>query len=159
MDSQDNSLTINAQVYTPINKISVSEFNAIFPIVFGDATLFNIDDFRYDYDTLLNLNDTFDYYFVYNIPLENTNNDIVFRDIVRYAVTDNGQTIEIYDYYLKCDLNNNNCYNNERKTELNSSIKYSNNFNINNYSDLLTIYKHTYKYNNGNYYWFSSEVA
>lgn len=148
--------TINGEI-TPINKIKASEFKRVYNQIFGPDTELKAEDFRYDYSTLAHLNG--DYYYIYEAtPLPNSTNDIVFKDIIRYAVTENNTTIEIYDYYLKCDLNDNNCYNDERKTKINNKIKYSDEFNIEEYIDELTTYKHTFKYNDGHYYWYSSET-
>ena len=159
-DMEVNSITINGVNYNPSSKIKVTVFSDIFPLMFGKEATFNARDFRYSYNISVRLNETKDYYYIYeNIDYQNNVNDIIFRDINKYAVTDNGETIEIYDYYLKCDLNNNNCYNDERKAKLNNQIKYTSDFNIENYKDDLVIYKHSFKYDNGNYYWFSSELA
>lgn len=142
---------------TPLYKVSISTFEEFFPKLFGKDKLdkMKIEDFRYDYQTLAEIVDGYYYIFMAD-PLETNTNDIVFHDMTKYLVTENNKTIEIYDYYLKCDLNTNNCYNDERKTELNSQVKYSPNFNINNYIDNLVIYKHTFNYEDGYYYWYSS---
>ena len=142
---------------TPLYKVSTSTFEEFFPKLFGKDKLdkMKIEDFRYDYQTLAEIVDGYYYIFMAD-PLETNTNDIVFHDMTKYLVTENNKTIEIYDYYLKCDLNTNNCYNDERKTELNSQVKYNPNFNINNYIDNLVIYKHTFNYEDGYYYWYSS---
>ena len=150
----------NASDITPLYKVKVSEINAIFPKIFGSEAKFKIADFRYDYKTLAKVDSDKEYFYIYNnTPLNTDKNDIVFKSITKYAVTENNRAIEIYDYYLKCDLNTNNCYNDEEKRLLNSSIKYTENFDINNYQDKLMIYKHTFKYEDGYYYWFSSDIA
>lgn len=154
------SVITNTNDITPLYKVKVSVFNDVFPKIFGSEATFRIADFRYDYETLAKVDSNEEYYYIYNnTPLNTDKNDLVFRNITKYAVTENNRTIEIYDYYLKCDLNTNNCYNDEEKRLLNNSIKYTDNFDINNYQDNLTIYKHTYKYEDGYYYWFSSDIA
>lgn len=145
---------------TPLYKVKVDVFKEAFPLIFGQEESFRIADFRYNYDTVAKINPTADYYYIYhNAPLSTDKNDVVFRDITKYAVTDEGQTIEIYDYYLKCDLNTNNCYDNEDKTKMNNLVKYSTNFDINSVIDNLAVYKHSFKYEDGYYYWYSSEQS
>lgn len=150
----------NTNDLQPLYKVNVSVFNETFPKIFGTEATFRIADFRYNYNTLGRLDDNSNYFYIFNnTPLQTDKNDIVFRNITKYAVTDNNNTIEIYDYYLKCDLNTNNCYNDEEKRLLNNSIKYSDNFNINDYLNNVVTYKHTFKYENDYYYWFSSDLV
>ena len=151
--------TDNVNNLNPLYKISVDIINDTFPKIFGEEQTFRIDNFRYNYNTLGRLNSTKTYFYIFNnTPLNTDKNDIVFRDITKYAVTNNGETIEIYDYYLKCDLNNNNCYNDEEKRILNNDIKYSDNFNIEDHLDNVATYKHTYNFENDYYYWSSSDL-
>lgn len=150
----------NESNITPLYKIKAEEFTNAFKKIFGKEASLTLEDFRYNYNTLLRLNSNKDYYFVLNNnPLDNPNNDIVFHDITKYVVTENNKTIEIYDYYLKCDLNTNNCYNDERKNTLNAFVKYNDSFSIDNYQTNLANYKHTFKYEDGYYYWYSSEIV
>ena len=149
--------TSNTNDITPLYKISLNEFNAIFPKIFGKNAEYRNENFRYNYNTLLRLDSNNEYYYVYNnTPLTSNLNDVVFRDITQYAVTNNNETIIIYDYYLRCDLNTNICYDDERKREV-SNVTYTEDFDINNYLDELATYKHTYRYEDGYYYWSSSE--
>lgn len=155
LNSSDNTNDLK-----PLYKISVELVNEIFPKIFGSEAEFRLADFRYNYNTLGRLDSSSTYFYIFNnTPLSTDKNDIVFRNITKYAVTNNNETIEIYDYYLKCDLNTNNCYNDEEKRLLNNSIKYSENFDIKNHLDNTVSYKHTYKYEDGYYYWFSSDLA
>lgn len=148
---------LNGEI-TPIAKIKVAEFNLVYNQIFGPDSELKLEDFRYDYQTLAEVSD--DYYYIYETtPLTNSDNEVVFKDIIRYAVTENNKTIEIYDYYLKCDLNDNTCYDDERKTKVNTKIKYSEDLNIEDYLDNTVTYKHTFKYNEGHYYWYSSETV
>ena len=77
----------------------------------------------------------------------------------RYLVTDNNATIKIYDYYLKCNIETNICYNDERNRYINNNVKYTEDLNLDNYTNYLTTYEHTFKYDNGNYYWVSSNAT
>lgn len=150
----------NINDITPLSKVKVEVFKDTYPLLFGSSKELTVENFRYNYNTEAVVDGNSEYYYFYeNTPLENNDNEIIFKDIVRYVVTENNQTIEIYDYYLKCDLNNNNCYNDERKEDINNTIKYNANLNIDNYIDNLTTYKHTFKYEDGYYYWYSSELA
>lgn len=156
----NNLIHDTAQVVNPLCKIKVEEFLKVYPQIFGSSNELDIANFRYDYSTLavVDANQTY-YYFYTTTPLSNSSNEVVYKDIIRYALTDNNTTIEIYDYYLKCDLNTNSCYNDERKNNLNNQITYSSNFDIANYTNNLVTYKHTYKYEDGHYYWYSSELV
>ena len=78
--------------------------------------------------------------------------------MLRYAVTDNNKTIKIYDYYLKCDVNTQNCYNDDKLSKLNNKVKYNSSININQYISDLVTYEHTFIYEDGNFHWKNSQV-
>ena len=105
---QVNSITINGVGYNPSSKIKVSVFEDIFPLIFGKENTYSVNDFQYSYEVRGKLNETKDYFYIFDSIQTNNTNDLIFRDITRYAVTNNRETIEIYDYYLKCDLNTKN---------------------------------------------------
>lgn len=158
-EMQSYNISLESGEVTPLYKIKLDLCEEVFYSLFGSNSTYQIKDFRYDYNTLIKTDSNKEYYFVYNNSLETSENNIVFRDIIQYEVTDNKETIEIYDYYLKCDLNTLDCYNDERKSNLNSTVKYSEDLDITNYISSLTKYKHTFKYENGYYYWYSSETV
>ncbi|MEG1142801.1 MAG: hypothetical protein RSE41_10245, partial [Clostridia bacterium] len=76
-----------------------------------------------------------------------------------YVVTNNGNTIIIFDNYLLCDLETSLCYNDAKKTKLNASIKLVNGkVNLSENVDKLIKYKHIFKFEEGHYFWYSSEI-
>ena len=152
--------TDNINDLNPLYKIRFDVIKNTFSKIFGEKQTFKIANFRYNYNTLGRIDNTEEYLYIFNnTPLETDKSDIVFRGITKYAVTDNNKTIEIYDYYLRCDLNTNNCYNDEGKKQLNNNIKYQDNFDILNYLDKTVTYKHIFKFENDYFYWFSSDLA
>ena len=153
---------LNQKGFTPIHKISKNKFEEVLNIIFEpDATVVYND---FNYSDNISLHYANDYYYVYN---NNNNNnsttksdDYIYKNMIRYAIAENGNVIKIYDNYLRCDLSTNRCYNDEAKESVNSNIVYSDNFNISNYKDNLTTYEHTFRFNaeNNRYYWDSSQT-
>lgn len=142
----------------PLYKIKIEEFEKVFKIIFGNGEKLNLIDFSYDINTFFKLDSNKTYYYVYTNNISEENSDVVFKEMLRYAVTDNNKTIKIYDYYLKCDVNNQNCYNDDKLSKLNNKVKYNSSININQYINDLVTYEHTFIYEDGYFHWKSSQV-
>ena len=134
-------------------KISAENIDYALKKVFGDKHNFIIKNADLDYQTkALYYNN---YLYVYNIVPNQVSNYKIYRGLVRYSIDKEG-TILIYDYYLKCDKTTKICYNDERLKDK-SSIIYSDNLNINDYSNDLKLYEHQFRIVDGSYYWDSSK--
>lgn len=155
---ESNNIISNNADINPLYKIKIELFNDAFKKIFGDDAVFKPVNFKYDYNIEGKINKDMTYYFVYETDDNSLNDDVVYRKMLRYSVGDNNNVIKIYDYYLRCDVNTKICYNDEKKTNKNNNILYSNNLNIDNYSNVLKTYEHTFVYSNGNYYWKSSQM-
>lgn len=102
-----------------------------------------------------------DSYIIYE---QNSNLDrdefVVKKAYDKYILTDDNNTIKIYDYYIKCNVNTSDCYNDEKKTMGNRSIKNIDGvINFENNLSNAQGYVHTFKFEDGYYYWYSSELA
>lgn len=84
---------------------------------------------------------------------------LTFKLFNGFSITDEGRTIEIYDYFTMCEKNQNICYDDEKKTIKNNNIKKKNGTVVlNDYLDYARGYKHIFKYEDGYYYWYSSDL-
>lgn len=145
--------------YTPLYKVSLNKFTEAAKIILGPDIEFKSTDFEYNKNIKVKFID--DYYYIYDNNNNLTNNYVEYKKITRYALTENNTIIKIYDYYLKCDLETKLCYNDEDRADLNNSIIYSDNFNIDNYINNLVTYEHSFKYdkNTDNFYYYSSTIT
>lgn len=144
---------------TPLYKIKTEVFNSSLIKLFGKDTKINLKDFTYQENIKAINTSNKEYFYIYQTN-DNINNIYeIFKKMDRYLVTDNNKTIKIYDYYLKCNKETAICYNDERNSYINNNIKYSINLNLDDYVNYLTLYEHTFKYENGNYYWVSSNAV
>ena len=135
----------------------ISKDNLIYgsKMVFGDNKNIIFKDASIDKKTIGKYYD--DTLYVYQ-TLENVdNNNIVYRKINKYSIEDD-KTIKIYDSYVICDKSTSICYSDDKKTIVNSNITYSNGMVFEDYKDNMKQYEHTFKYNNGNYYWLNSKA-
>ena len=97
-----------------------------------------------------------DYYYVYEIPQEESES-VYYKIYDSYTVTDNKQTIKIYEYYLRCNKNTTTCYDTEKDDVVNNYIKYQENINILDYKEHLKKYEHVFEYDQNHYYWKSTQ--
>ena len=136
-------------------KISKENLNYGLKMVFGDNKNATFKDVYIDEQTRGKYyNETL---YVYKVFDGNPSEFVVYRKINKYTIGDD-QTIKINDYYLVCNKIDGICYNDDKKTNVNSNITYSNGIVFDNYKDNMKQYEHTFKYNNGNYYWLSSKA-
>ena len=154
----NNNIINNQDGVIPLYKIKIEEIEKVFKIIFGNSEKLNLIDFSYDINTFFKFDSNKMYYYVYTNNISEENSDVVFKEMLRYAVTDNNKTIKIYDYYLKCDVNTQNCYNDDKLSKLNNKVKYNSSININQYISDLVTYEHTFIYEDGNFHWKSSQV-
>ena len=149
----------NTSNCTALYKISLDAFLSAAKKVYGEEIEFRSTDF--DYSQNIKAKFINDYYYIYDNNNIVEKNYIEFKDITRYALTENNTVIKIYDYYLKCDLETKQCFNDEDRADLNASIVYSDNFDINNYLNYLVTYEHSFKYNEetDSFYYYSSTIV
>ena len=143
------TLDDNEKEEQALYKISLIDFRKAY------QTVFSVDDFQpidFEYNNIKGIIKN-EYVFIYN---NNVSEDYVnYKNINSYALTNNGEEIIIYDYYVKCNRITNTCYNDANMTIPNSRVNSINNIN----EDNLVKYKHVFKYDKGSYYWYSSEVV
>ena len=151
-DAEFKSLKVGG---TPLYKISKDNIWKVIYTIFGNEAKYSFGDFNINATTAGKFAN--DYYYIYKKNSDIDNNYVIFNNKLSYTITDNNKTIKIYDYYLKCDITTKLCYNDERSTISNSYFKYKDNLNVLEGKNNLKQYEHTFKYENGNYYWVSSE--
>lgn len=149
----------NTNNSTPLYKVSLSKFKKAAKTILGPDIKFISTDFDYNKNIKAKYNN--EYYYIYGTNENINNNYIEYKEIIRYALTENNTVIKIYDYYLKCDLETKQCYNDENRKDLNTAIVYSSNFNIDNYINNLVTYEHSFKYDKetDSFYYYSSTVV
>lgn len=141
----------------PLYKIKTDKFLERIKIIFGKDANFTQNDFKID--RLSEARFIGDYLYVYETKNPKEEEYVIYKDLISYTVADNGNTIKIIDTYLKCSKKTNLCYNDEKDNEKNNFVRYSSNLNIADYKDKLKQYEHTFKYEDNNYYWASSQAV
>lgn len=143
---------------TPLYKIPLKEFEEIGTLLFGsdeklpriDFTISSTIEAKYIIDV--------GYYVYENAEAKKLSEDIVERVLDKYTITNNGNTILIYDFYIKCENDSTKCYNDEKRTIPNTYIKNENgSISLKNRLSNAQEYMHTFKFENDHYYWYSSE--
>ena len=156
IDNNDSlDIGLDTSQYKLLYKISKEDLEYGLKMVFGNNRNIVFKDVSIDKKTMGKyLNNIL---FVYQIIDNIDNNDIVYRSINRYSIDDD-KTIKIYDYYVICDKSTSICYNDDKKNIENSYITYSNGIEFDDYKNNMKQYEHTFKYDNGNYYWLNSKA-
>ncbi len=137
-----------------IYKISKENMDSVIKKIFGQDIKYDYKNFNIDESTSGLYKDN--YLYIYN--KENVANYVIYKNKVSYTVTDNGNTIKIYDYFLKCDKVTKMCYNDDAMTMVNGYITYQENMVVNESSN-VQMYEHTYKLENDHYYWLKTELG
>lgn len=138
--------------YNPLVKIDGNTFNDKIKSIFGDDieiinTNFVIDEKqRGYYDQKRN------YVYIYE------SNDIktkyyTERKMIGFEEKNNGDTLIIYDYFIKCEPDTKKCYNDDHLVNPNNNVTLDN-------VDITkgATYKHTFKKINNKYIWDSSNL-
>lgn len=85
---------------------------------------------------------------------------IVKTKFDKYVITDEGNTLLIYDYYVKCDKNGSMCYDDDKRKIQNKRIRnYNEKIDLENNLVNAQGYLHKFVYEDGNYHWFSTELV
>lgn len=153
------SIVNNSSGFTPLYKISLDVFLDNLSTIFGPDITFTPKTFNYSKNIRAHYDEETNYYYIYNLNNEEEITFTEYKNMTRYALTENNTIIKIYDYYLKCDTTTNICYNDERRRNVNDFITYSPNLNIESYINNLVTYEHTFKYDTQTeeFYWVSSQ--
>lgn len=88
-----------------------------------------------------------------------TSNQEIFKNNLKYTVTNNNNTIYIYDNYINCNHENKNCYNDDKMQNINAEYKIVNDALSKDNLNSAATYKHVFQFENGYYYWYSSELV
>lgn len=152
-----NGLEIDLTNIEPLSRLSQEDFLETAHYLFGQNEEVNLKDFSIDNNIkAIYINNSF---LIYKV---NDSEDIVYqeaKEYTKYEITDEGNTLIIFDRYVKCDITNDKCYKD-------SELRYPNSYNfikdgevvINKASSKAQSYKHTFKLENNHYVWYSSEL-
>lgn len=158
-DLQSQNIGVDfSENLTPLYKVSLSKFLEVGKIIFGSNEVIPESDFIIDYETRAHYVNGVGYQ-IYKINSSQSPDFIVKKVYDKYEITNNNNTIIIYDYYVKCDKVGSACYDDEKRAKNNLVLKNVNGsiYLENRLSDAQG-YKHTFKFEDGNYYWYSSEL-
>lgn len=142
----------------PLYKIPLKEFEEIGSFLFGSNE--KLPRVNFTISSKIQAKYITDVgYYVYETPAERTlSEDLVERVLNKYTITNNGNTILIYDFYVKCEKDSTKCYDDEKRKIPNTYIKNNNgSIFLKNKLSNAQGYMHTFKFENDHYYWYSSE--
>jgi len=127
--------------------------------MFGGEATINLKNYKLSEKRSVYYDEIKKCFYIYNDESIEDSLYVEYRDMDSYMVSNNGNTLVIFEYYLKCKKENGLCYNDEKATINNNKYKLKDdNINITN-KDNLQMYQHTFKYENNSYYWYSSEIV
>lgn len=144
--------------YKPLYKINIKDFEEISHRVFGSQSLMHHRNFPIDFSTRAFYKEN-EGYLIYEKKEKTENKKYqVARMFDHYSVTNNSNVILIYDYYAYCNLETSKCYNDEKQKNVNPHITIHDGVvNLRENSQYAQMYEHTFKFENGYYYWSSSK--
>ena len=156
-DLQEAGIAINTREVSPLAKVSLDVFNDQIKELFGDDI--EIENTSFKITNRINGCLSKDQKEIY-IYEENVGETEYFmqRTMDSYATRDNGNTLIIYDYFIKCQSENETCYNDDRMAMPNHYVKFSNNALTSTSVKNQAKYMHTFKWKDDHYYWVSSEI-
>lgn len=138
------------------NSLKIQDFELIGKKIFGQEIKFNHQDYLIDnYELIYNEEQS-----SYTLnKLNEANSYIEKREYDKYTILDDGKTIIIYDRYVLCDKEN-NCYKDyERNYQYSFNFLKDGTIDLKNNLTKAASYKHTFKYEDNHYIWYSSELA
>lgn len=143
-----------------LHKISLEDFESVGKLIFGSNEKLPRTGFSISNKIHAQFIDE-DGYYVYEKNLPDKEMDfIVERVYSKYVIANNNNTILIYDYYIKCEKDSTKCYDDEKKTKPNNYIKNNQGgIYLKNKLQNAQQYMHTFKFENGHYHWYSSELV
>lgn len=143
--------------FIPITKIPKDTFDKTLRELFGSNAKLDIEYFSITPSLKCQYDSSSNNYYIYDNNTQVEDKYYVYRERESFEVRDNKETIIIYDYYVKCDLETNECFNDDRMAMPNK-IKLENGKIKTKDKEKLVKYKHVFKLQNHKFYWVSSEI-
>ncbi len=141
--------------YVPLYKISQKDFEKNMEILYG-----KVDNY---YHRSFSINSNTKAYYIENVGYliyqKGLANERYITDATyeKYAITDSGATLLIYDRYAMCDVTTNECFGDRRgEGGKLAGVSISDGKIVGN-KDSKKEYVHKYKFADGKYYWYSTE--
>lgn len=136
-------------------KINKDYFLETAKYIFG-KTNYYIIDFKIDENKSATIRENYNYLYIYETNNKVDENIIYYKGLNSYTVENGNESIKIIEYFLKCNKTTKICYDDENSNPVVSSIKYSENLNINEYKDKIRKYEHKFSYKDGHYEYIST---
>ncbi len=151
----NNKIVINNDhLEEEVAQIPINDFNDAIHTIFGNNVNIYYLDFRIDNKLKAIYNEDTEIISIYNDNIEKEEY-YVYHSLDGFEINSNKELV-IYDYFGKCNKETQECFNDERMTMKNNNVKYENEKITK--PDKLVKYKHTFKMENGKYYWYSSDL-
>lgn len=157
-DLKDAGVAINIRDVKPLYKITVNSFNEKIKYLFGNNITIENTSFKINNNLFGCLSSDKENIYIYEENSEEEEKYYVLKEFDSYGTQDNGKTLVIYDYFIKCNKETKDCFNDDRMAMPNHYLKYENNVLSNLDKSMRAKYEHTYKWDNDHYYWVSSEL-
>ena len=143
--------------YIPKYKIPMTTFNDTLNYLYGEQDNLTKADFNINKKEVGHYSAEDDSFYIYEIDDNFDSLYYVYQEKDSYAIKDNKETLIIYVYFVKCDIETGKCYNDDKMTSLNNNLTYSEGI-LNGPREKYAKYKHTYKLASDHFYWYSSEI-
>lgn len=133
-----------------INKIKKSTFDNTVNKLFNEPHYTINKDVKVDSDKSLRYEENGEYLYIYKNKNEVPSNIKVYKGLYSYTLEDSNNVLKIKEYYLICNTESKECFNNESMSSK-SSITYREDLDVIEVMDRLTKFEHEFKYIDGNF--------
>lgn len=133
-----------------INKIKKSTFDNTVNKLFNEPHYTINKDVKVDSDKSLRYEENEEYLYIYKSNNEVPSNIKVYKGLYSYTLEDSNNVLKIKEYYLICNTESKECFNNESMSSK-SNITYREDLDVIEVMDRLTKFEHEFKYIDGNF--------
>lgn len=133
-----------------INKIKKEKFTTTVEKLFNEPHYTINKDVKLDSDKSLRYEEDNEYLYIYKSNNEVSGNIKVYKGLYSYTLEDSNNVLKIKEYYLVCNSESKECFNNETMS-IKSNITYREDLDVIEVMDNLTKFEHEFKYVDGNF--------
>lgn len=133
-----------------INKIKRETFEKMVEKLFNKPHYILNKDVKVDTDKSLRNAENYNYLYIYKSNNEIPSNIKVYKGLYNYTLEDSNKVLKIKEYYLICNSNTRECYNDEAMTKK-SSVSYQDSIDVKEVMDKLVKFEHEFKYIDGSF--------
>ena len=157
-DLKEAGIAINTRDVKPLYKIDINSFNEKIKYIFGKDVTIENNSFKISNNLFGCISQDNENVYIYEENIDADEKYYVLKEFDSYGTKDNGQTLIIYDYFIKCNKETKDCFNDDRMAMPNHNLKYEDGSLSNSSKNNRAKYEHIYKWDNDHYYWVSSEL-